>query len=216
MRTHQHTSGHHITAPREALGERGEDQIGIGQGIEVDAGADRVIGDHRNAAVAGQGRHAGQVHAAQQRIARQLHDHGRWLELIQRCFHFGEGLRLQQLATVKHHARLLQHIHVGKAQRQRGPTRPEHLDGAEGCMQAGHSRRMQADLLGVDAMDASQARSNHLPCRFAGCAAGGRFFSQGDGCLAGGEAQASVLPERLGMGAGGCIAAQAAQAGVGD
>ena len=68
---------------------------------------------------------------------------------------------------------------------------------------------MRADLLGVDAMDASQALSNNPAGRFAGFTAGGRLFPQGDGCLTRGEPQAGVLPERFGMGAGRCITAQA-------
>ena len=75
---------------------------------------------------------------------------------------------------------------------------------------------MQADLLGIDAMDASQALSNQLAGRVAGCAAGGCLFPQGDGGLAGGEAQAGVLPERFGMGARRCITAQAGQPSNGD
>ena len=75
---------------------------------------------------------------------------------------------------------------------------------------------MQADLLGVDAMDVGQPLSNVTAGRFTGFIAGGRLLPQGDGCLAGGEAQAGVLPERFGMGAGLCIAAQAQHPGYGN
>ena len=129
MGAHQQASGHHIASSGEALGQGGEDQVGIGQGIEVDASADGVVGDHRNPPRVSHFAHRRQVHAAQQRIARQFHDHGCRLVLIQRRFHLGKGLWLQQLAAVEHHLRLLQHIHVGKAELQGGALRSQLLNG---------------------------------------------------------------------------------------
>jgi hypothetical protein len=64
----------------------------------------------------GQLRYGRQIHAAQQRVAGQLHDHGSRLQSLQGGIHRVQVAALQQLAAVEYHLRLLEHIHIGESQ----------------------------------------------------------------------------------------------------
>ena len=173
-------AGHHIAATRKALGQGGEDQIGVGQGIQVDGGPDGVVGDHRDAAGMGEVADGRQVHAAEQRIARQLDNHRSGFQPIQGRLHIREVLALEEVATVEHHLWLLEHIHIGKAQLQGGASGSDGLYGLKRRVQGRHPRWVQADAGAADPMHGPQP----LLERASGCVArfgiGPRLLLEGD------------------------------------
>ena len=85
--------------------------------------------------------------------------------MLQGILQFVQVVPLQQLATVEHHLWLLQHIHIGEAQLQGGAIRPEALDGGQRRMQSGHACRVEADPIGLDAVDGGQPLSHRCAGR---------------------------------------------------
>ena len=82
---------------------------------------------------------------------------------------------------------------------------------AQGAVQSGHARWMQADGLGFTAIDGGQPLAKGGAGRVAIVWVGGRFLAQSDGGLPGTGSQAGVLPERLGSRSCGCIHDQTGQ-----